>query len=127
MPTLQKFSGLKIRQARHEAGMTQAALATASGTRERNIVRWENDQHSPRFEHVAAIARATGKEIAYFLVDGASEDDEEDDQAAMMRAAYHLDRAGEFDLADDLRFRARKAGRAHLTTSSKAPSQEVSA
>lgn len=75
-----KFSGKRIRQARHEAGMTQAALATAAGTRERNIIRWENDQHSPRFEHVAAIARATGKEIGFFVADSTeSEDDEEAD------------------------------------------------
>lgn len=108
MPVAQRFSGAKIRQARHAVGMTQAALAAAAGTRERNIIRWENGQHAPRFEHVASIAKATGKDIAFFL-EGGSEDDEESDQAAMMRAAYHLDRAGEYALADDLRFRARRA------------------
>lgn len=115
MATMQRFSGTKIREARHSAGLTQAALANAAGTRERNIIRWENNQHAPRFEHVAAIARATGKDIAFFL-EGESDDEEESDQAAMMRAAYHLDRAGEYGLADDLRIRARRAAMQERTS-----------
>jgi transcriptional regulator with XRE-family HTH domain len=67
-----KTQGSRIRAARHSAGMTQAALAHAAGTRERNIIRWENDQNQPRFEHVAAIARVTGKDVSFFTV----EDDE---------------------------------------------------
>jgi transcriptional regulator with XRE-family HTH domain len=109
MEAAAKSAGRRIRQARHDAGLTQAALAVAAGTRERNIIRWENDQHSPRFEHLAAIARATGKDISFFVAEAASDDDEEPDSQVMLRAAYHLDRAGEFVLADDLRLRARKA------------------
>lgn len=86
MDTASKFSGARIRQARHAAGLTQAALAVAAGTRERNIIRWENDQHSPRFEHVAAIAKATGKEIEFFAAEAVveNEDDEESDLAAFL-------------------------------------------
>lgn len=84
-----KFSGSKIRQARHESGMTQAALAAAAGTRERNIIRWENDQHAPRFQHVAAIARATGKDIAFFVTADET-DDEDDEEAARMRSHSFL-------------------------------------
>jgi transcriptional regulator with XRE-family HTH domain len=62
--------GKRIRQARHSAGMTQAALARAAGVSERNIVRWENDKHSPRTEHVVAIAQATGKDESFFLSGG---------------------------------------------------------
>jgi transcriptional regulator with XRE-family HTH domain len=83
MVQLSRFSGSKIRQARHEAGMTQAALARAAGTRERNIIRWENDQHAPRFEHVAAIARATGKDIAFFAQESSDEDEESRTVAGM--------------------------------------------
>jgi len=75
LPT--KFSGIRIRKARHEAGLTQAALAQAAGTRERNIIRWENDQHAPRFEHIAAIAKATGKDISFFAQTESAEDDAE--------------------------------------------------
>jgi transcriptional regulator with XRE-family HTH domain len=74
-----KTQGSRIRAARHSAGMTQAALAHAAGTRERNIIRWENDQNQPRFEHVAAIARVTGKDVSFFTV----EDDEEAAQVSL--------------------------------------------
>lgn len=108
--------GSRIREARHSAGMTQAALAQAAQTRERNIIRWENGHHEPRLEHVAAIARATGKDIAFFTDALGDDDDEEDDQAAMYRAAFHLDKAGEYTLADDLRSRARRAKLVALRT-----------
>lgn len=86
MQTASKFSGARIRQARHDAGLTQAALAVAAGTRERNIIRWENDQHAPRFEHVAAIAKATGKDIDFFVTESVevSDDDEETDLATFL-------------------------------------------
>lgn len=115
-----RFSGTKIREARHAAGMTQASLALASGTRERNIIRWENDQHSPRFEHIAAIAKATGKDISFFAAEGSTPDDEDEepDSHVMMRAAYFLDLSGESSLADDLRLRARRA--AHVAASDEA-------
>ncbi len=73
MTTTQKFAGSKIRAARHAAGMTQAALARAINTRERNIIRWENDQHAPRFANVAAIAEATGRPLEFFLAQEAGE------------------------------------------------------
>lgn len=46
--------------------MTQASLAMTIGTRERNIIRWENDQHQPRAEFIAAIAKVTGRPIEFF-------------------------------------------------------------
>lgn len=72
--------------------MTQAALAAAAGTRERNIIRWENDQHEPRFEHVAAIARATSRDIDYFLsaVGDAADDEEDDPVNALMLAVRRV-------------------------------------
>jgi transcriptional regulator with XRE-family HTH domain len=89
-----RFFGAKIRQARLAAGMTQAALAHAAGTRERNIVRWENNQHAPRLEHVAAIATATGRDVDFFLTDdeaaSAEDDDEESDAVADLMAALRL-------------------------------------
>lgn len=75
--------GIRIREARFAAGLTQAALARAAGVSERNIVRWENDHHAPRFEHVAAIAEATGKDVDFFtnvaaVADGDPDDEESD-------------------------------------------------
>lgn len=105
MTKVRRFSGDKIRQARHEKGYTQAEFARVVGTRERNIVRWENNQHEPRLENVIAIAAATSRDVDSFLED---EEDGEADSDAMMRAAYELDRAGQYALADDLRKRARR-------------------
>lgn len=72
--------GSRIRSARLAAGFTQAQLARAVQTSERNIVRWENDRNAPRFEHVTAIARATGKDVEFFT---ASNDDDSEAAQAM--------------------------------------------
>lgn len=102
--TTQRFSPAKIREARHSAGMTQAALAMAISTRERNIIRWENNQHAPRFHHVAAIAEATGKDISFFL-ESTSEDEsaeEEDALTRIRRVRAELVLSGRDDLAEEL-------------------------
>ncbi len=74
-----KFSGAKIRQTRHEKGWTQAELAFRAGVRERQVIRWENDQNEPRLDGITKIAAATGREVSDFMADPAasSEDDEE--------------------------------------------------
>lgn len=81
-----RFSGDRMRQARFALGFTQARLAAELGTRERNIVRWENGQHLPRAEHVAALARVTGRNIAFFFGsddDAAAGDDDDDEDSAL--------------------------------------------
>jgi transcriptional regulator with XRE-family HTH domain len=72
-----QVNGSKIRDARHSAGMTQAELARAIKTSERNIVRWEASQNQPRVSSVARIAEATGHDIDFFLTGSAEDDDEE--------------------------------------------------
>lgn len=79
------------------------------------ISRYERDVQAPRLSVLIAIAEETGKSLDFFRVDSddtehvnGDEDDEEDSEA-MTRAAYHLDRAGQYVLADDLRARARRA------------------
>jgi transcriptional regulator with XRE-family HTH domain len=58
--------------------MTQAQLARAIQSTERNVIRWENDQNQPRVSSVAAIAQATGHDIDFFLsASSEAEDDEE--------------------------------------------------
>lgn len=81
--------GARIKKARFSAGMTQAALARATGVSERNIVRWENDQHAPRFEHVAAIAAATGRDVDYFTAPELSSETE-DEEAARVPTHHEL-------------------------------------
>lgn len=115
--------GSRIREAR--GTLTQDELADRirsrrpklkiSGVR---VSRYERDVQVPRLSVVIAIAEATDKPLDFFRVDAeedggeasiSSSDEDEDDQSAMLRAAYHLDRAGEYALADDLRGRARRA------------------
>lgn len=67
MATAQRVSGARIKEARLKAGMSQAQLAYAIQTGERNIRRWENESHSPRVDAVAAIAEVTGFDLAFFL------------------------------------------------------------
>ncbi len=85
--------------------------AKVSGVR---ISRWERNVQAPRLSALVAIAEATNKSLDFFRVDDSNGDepdgeDDEEDSSAMTRAAYHLDRAGEYALADDLRARARRA------------------
>ena len=63
-------SGVRIREARLTAGMSRTQLAHAIVTSERNIVRWETDRNTPRAEHLAAIAKATGRDMEFFYSEG---------------------------------------------------------
>jgi transcriptional regulator with XRE-family HTH domain len=87
MPVSVHVNGSKIREARLSAGMTQAQLARAIKSTERNVIRWENDQNQPRVMSVAAIAEATGHSIDFFLT-GSSEADDEDEAAALTLDEY---------------------------------------
>jgi transcriptional regulator with XRE-family HTH domain len=103
MSSISVVSGHRIREARLAAGLTQASLARAADTSERNIVRWENDQNAPRIKHLAAIARATGKDIAFFVGEESQPEDEEEDRVTRIRRIRaELVLYGRDDLADDL-------------------------
>lgn len=64
-----RVSPARLLEARLRANHSQDSLARAVGTSARNIWRWENGKHAPRAEFVAAIAAATGQEIAFFFQD----------------------------------------------------------
>ena len=81
-------NGPRIREARLSAGMSQAQLARAIETTERNIIRWENSQNQPRVSSIAAIAGATGRDIDFFLT--ASAEDEDDEEIADMTLDAYL-------------------------------------
>ena len=68
--------GRRLRKLRHDRGWTQAELGTHTEVRERQIIRWENNQHKPRYEHVAALARALGVPVAELMGDMDDEDEE---------------------------------------------------
>lgn len=83
MNLAKKPSAARIRAARHGAGMTQAQLARSIGVSERNIVRWEQGQHTPRIEHLAAVAEATGHTLDSLY--GSDSDDEDEADPTMLK------------------------------------------
>jgi transcriptional regulator with XRE-family HTH domain len=82
------FSGSNLRQARLRKGWTQAELARRASVRERQIIRWENDQHSPRFDAIRALAATLGCDVRELCVPA-----DEDEEAAPMPVATDMLRA----------------------------------
>lgn len=54
------WSGARLRELRQVAGMTQAALALASGCSQGRISDWESDVNEPLASQVGKIADALG-------------------------------------------------------------------
>lgn len=63
------FSGAKLRQARQEAGLSQAALAEKVGVSLRAVAYWEAGKREPRGYLMRRIALATGKPLEFFVAD----------------------------------------------------------
>lgn len=81
-------NGAQIREARLAAEMSQAQLARAIQSTEKNIQRWETGQNQPRVSSVALIAKATGHDIDFFLT--ASDEADDDEEAAGMTLDAYL-------------------------------------
>jgi transcriptional regulator with XRE-family HTH domain len=79
-----RFSGKKLREFRLSSGLTQAELARRANVRERQIIRWENDQNAPRSGAVMVLGQVLGQPSDSFFTDenGSEEDDEEADPMA---------------------------------------------
>ena len=93
-------NGDRIREARLQAGKTQAELARDIKTSERNIARWEASQNQPRVSSVALIAKATGHDVDFFL-NGSTEADDDEEAAGMTLDAYLRNRVRQI-LAEEL-------------------------
>jgi DNA-binding XRE family transcriptional regulator len=59
-PDLQTCFGERLREARHKAGLTEAALAEAAGLTQQYVAKIEAGQINPT---IVAVARAFGTEI----------------------------------------------------------------
>jgi len=81
-----EFSGKKLRAIRQQRGFTQAELAHRAHVRERQIIRWENGQHSPRIESISALARVLDVKTAALLDEQEDEEEESDPMGALMAA-----------------------------------------
>ena len=63
----------RIRSARDDAGMTRENMAPQLGVAVRTLSRWESGEtQGIRVEMVAAIARLTGKPMAFFVSEEAA-------------------------------------------------------
>ena len=83
-----QFSGQKLRSLRLARGLTQAELAHRAHVRERQIIRWEQGQHSPRVESISALARVLDCTVADLLTGEPDEDDDESDPVADLYKAF---------------------------------------
>jgi transcriptional regulator with XRE-family HTH domain len=66
-PDLQTRFGEKLREARHKAKLTQAALAESAGLTQQYVAKIEAGQINPTFATMAAVARVLGTEIGDML------------------------------------------------------------
>ena len=69
--------GVKIRQLRDSAGLTQEALARAAGIGRVTLVRIENGEQSPRYETLVSLAKALGLPIQELVVDSQANREEQ--------------------------------------------------
>jgi transcriptional regulator with XRE-family HTH domain len=66
-PDLQTRFGERLREARHKAGLTQAALAEAAGLTQQYVAKIEAGQINPTLATMVAVARVLGTEIGDML------------------------------------------------------------
>jgi transcriptional regulator with XRE-family HTH domain len=65
--------GQRIAEARRGADLTQQGLANAVGVKLRTVGAWEGNERHPRRGALAAIARVTGHDVAWFYANHDSE------------------------------------------------------
>lgn len=76
--------GLRIRQARKQAGLSHDRLGSLVGTSRQHLIKLEKGKHAPREGMLQRIAEATGKSPAFFT-DG-EEDDADADWSTVLDA-----------------------------------------
>lgn len=64
--------GQRIREARVDAGLTQAALARALGIKRASVSQWEQATTQPTMERLQAIAKLTKRPLSWFLIEDAA-------------------------------------------------------
>jgi transcriptional regulator with XRE-family HTH domain len=83
------FAGDRLRALRLARGLTQAELAHRAHVRERQIIRWETGQHSPRIASVSALARVLKVPVSE-LLSADDKADEEGDPVLVLLDAIRL-------------------------------------
>ena len=70
--------GMKIREARKSANLSQSQLATKIGAHFTSVSDWERGRNAPSARHLLSIAEVTGTDLSHFT------EDEEDEEADAM-------------------------------------------
>lgn len=63
---LQVGIGARIKQARDETGLTQAALGAEINVAARTVQSWELNERTPRLVQLTRLATRTGKPVSWF-------------------------------------------------------------
>lgn len=77
--------GVRIRQARVEAKLSQTQLADRIGAHFTSVSDWERGKNAPSSRHLMSVARETDKPLAFFA------DDDEEEAASMGLTRFQLD------------------------------------
>ena len=64
-----------IRAARQEKRWKQKQLAAAVHVEPLTVSRWERGQHMPDLDTLGLVAKATGKDLSYFIGEAAAQSD----------------------------------------------------
>jgi transcriptional regulator with XRE-family HTH domain len=59
---------IELRWARHEAGLTQAALAKRAGVSQQQIAKLESPGENPTIQSVSKVARALGANVRVSII-----------------------------------------------------------
>lgn len=62
----------RIKEARSDIGLTQAALARALGIKRASVSQWEQSITQPTTERLVEIARLTKRPLSWFLIEDAT-------------------------------------------------------
>lgn len=64
--------GQRLREARSDAGLTQAALARSLGIKRASVSQWEQGVTQPTTERLIEVARITKRPLSWFLIEDAT-------------------------------------------------------
>ena len=107
------FLARRLRQARGHLSQEDLAYKVREVSKGKltpaptDISRYERSVHAPRMQMLAAIAKATGKDIEFFLNE--SDEGDDDEEAALRTLAISALGLGQYEMADTLLALARTA------------------
>jgi transcriptional regulator with XRE-family HTH domain len=98
--------GLRIRQARKQAGLSHDRLGALVGTSRQHLIKLEKGKHAPREDMLERIASATGKSLEFFTQD----EDDDDDEAEVVSIDDLIRRRVDFHVRAALADEGRRTG-----------------